>query len=60
MYLKSIYIDKNGEIKIIKLKGTKETAEETTKDFYGKVFDETLENKKINKAEFFEAATILV
>jgi hypothetical protein len=56
MYLKSIYIDKNGEIKIIKLKGT----EEATKDFYGRVFDETLENKKINKAEFFEAATILV
>ena len=56
MYLKSIYIDKNGEIKIIKLKGT----EEATKDFYDKVFDETLENKKINKAEFFDAATILV
>ena len=56
IYLKSIYIDKNGEIKIIKLKGT----EEATKDFYGKVFDETLENKKINKAEFFDAATILV
>lgn len=56
MYLKSIYIDKNGEIKIIKLKGT----EEATKDFYSKVFDESLEKQKINKAEFFDAATILV
>ena len=56
MYLKSIYIDKNGEIRIIKLKGT----EEATRDFYAKVFDETLEQQKMNKAEFFDAATILV
>ena len=59
MYLKSVYIDKNGEIRIIKLKGTEEAAEETTKDFYAKVFDESLEKQKINKAEFFDAATIL-
>jgi hypothetical protein len=56
MYLKSIYIDKNGEIRIIKLKET----EEATRDFYAKVFDETLEQQKINKYEFFDAATILV
>jgi alkylated DNA repair dioxygenase AlkB len=56
MYLKSVYIDKNGEIRIIKLKGT----EEATKDFYGKVFDEKLEKQKIKKAELFDAAVILV
>jgi hypothetical protein len=56
MYLKSVYIDKNGEIRIIKLKGT----EEATKDFYAKVFDEKLELQKINKAELFDAATIMV
>ena len=56
MYLKSVYIDKNGEIRIIKLRGT----EEATKDFYSKVFDETLQQQKINKAELFDAATISV
>jgi hypothetical protein len=56
MYLKSVYIDKNGEIRIIKLKGT----EEATKDFYGKVFDEKLEKQKIKKEELLEAAIILV
>jgi hypothetical protein len=56
MYLKSVYIDKNGEIRIIKLRGT----EENTKDFYAKVFDEKLQEQKINKAELFDAATIMV
>jgi hypothetical protein len=56
MYLKSVYVDKSGEIRIIKLKGN----EEATKDFYAKVFDEKLEQQKINKAEMFDAATIMV
>jgi len=56
MYLKAVYVDKSGEINIIRLKGT----EEATRDFYGKVFDDKLENKKISKAELFDAATILV
>jgi hypothetical protein len=56
MYLKSIYIDKYGEIRIIKLKGT----EQSTKQFYSNLFDEKLESNKITKAELFDAATILV
>lgn len=56
MYLKSVYIDKNGEIRIIRLRGS----EEATKDFYAKVFDEKLAQQKINKAELFDAATIMV
>ena len=56
MYLKSIYIDKYGEIKIAKLRGT----EEVTRGFYANLFDEKLESKKISKAELFDAATILV
>ena len=49
-YLKSIYIDKNGDIRLVKLMGT----EESTKDFYGKVFDEKLENKKVKKDDLLE------
>jgi len=56
MYLKSIYNDKHGDIKIIRLKET----EEATKAFYSNVFDENLEKQKINKAELFDAATIVV
>jgi hypothetical protein len=55
MYLKSIYIDKNGEIRIIKLKGT----EQETKDFYANVFDEKLDNKIIKKGEILDAMWIL-
>ena len=54
-YLKSTYIDKNGDIRLVKLQGS----EEDTKEFFGKVFDEVLENKKVNKAELLEAAQIL-
>ena len=56
MYLKAVYVDKYGEIKIARLKGT----EEATRDFYANVFDEKLENKKITKAELFDAANILI
>ena len=49
-YLKSIYIDKNGDIRLVKLMGT----EESTKDFYGKVFDEKLENQKVKKDDLLE------
>jgi hypothetical protein len=54
-YLKSTYIDKNGDIRLVKL----QDSEEATKEFFGKVFDEVLENKKVNKAELLEAAQIL-
>jgi len=54
-YLKSTYIDKNGDIKLVKYQGS----EEATKAFFGKVFDEVLEKQKINKAELLEAAQIL-
>jgi hypothetical protein len=36
--LKSIYIDKNGDIRLVKYKGS----EQATKEFYGNVFDEKL------------------
>lgn len=54
-YLKSVYTDKNGDVKLVKYKGS----EEATREFYAKVFDETLEKKKIKKAELLEAAQIL-
>ena len=54
-YLKSTYIDKNGDIKLVKYQGS----EESTKEFFGKVFDDVLEKQKINKAELLEATQIL-
>jgi len=55
LYLKSIYIDKNGDIRLVNYKGS----EESTREFYSRVFDEKLEKKKITKAEMLEAAQIL-
>ena len=54
-YLKSVYVDKNGDVKLVKYKGS----EEATREFYAKVFDENLENQKVKKAELLEAAQIL-
>lgn len=54
-YLKSTYIDKNGDIKLVKYQGS----EEATKEFFGKVFEENLENQKVKKAELLEAVQVL-
>ncbi len=51
LYLKSIYVDKLGNIKLVKLHGS----EAETKEFYANVFDETIEAKKLKKAELLEA-----
>jgi predicted NAD-dependent protein-ADP-ribosyltransferase YbiA (DUF1768 family) len=55
MYLKATYIDKNGDLRLVEYKGS----EESTKDFYGGVFDDVLAGKKLKKAELFEAVDIL-
>jgi hypothetical protein len=44
IYLKSIYTDANGNIKLVSYKGS----EQATKDFYGKVYDDTIQNKMTN------------
>jgi len=54
MYLKSVYVDKNGNVRLVKYLGT----EEATKEFYGKVFDDTINIKAINKSELLEALQI--
>jgi hypothetical protein len=54
-YLKSIYVDKNGNVRLVKNLGS----EEATKEFFGKVFDDRLEKKKVSKAEILEALQIL-
>jgi len=46
MYLKSVYVDAKGNIKLVELKGN----EQETKDFYKFVFEETA-NKRIAKIE---------
>jgi len=55
MYLKSTYIDKNGDIRLVRLMED----EAKTKEFFSGVFDEKLEKKKVNKAELLEATQIL-
>ena len=54
-YLKSIYVDKNGDVRLVKYLGS----EEATKEFFGKVFDDRLQKKKVSKAEILEALQIL-
>jgi len=56
MYLKSVYLDKNGDIKLVEYKGS----EEATKEFFGKVFDDVLQNRKVKKDELFKALDIKI
>lgn len=56
MYLKSVYKNANGDVKLIEYLGS----EEATKDFYANVFDAKLEKSKIKKAELFEAIGIMM
>jgi hypothetical protein len=56
MYLKSVYADRTGNIKLVRLQGT----EENTKEFYGKVFDDTLGIKQMKKVDLLEALDIVV
>ena len=55
MYLKSIYIDNNGEIKLAKLIGD----ENTTKEFYRNIFNKTLENRIDNNLKTIEGAEFI-
>ena len=56
MYLKSVYRNANGDVKLIEYLGS----EQATKDFYANVFDAKLEKNKIKKAELFEAIGIMI
>ena len=56
MYLKSIYVDRTGAIKLVKYLGS----EEATKSFYSKVFDDGLQNKSMKKSELLEALQISI
>ena len=53
-YLKAVYLDKGGNIRLIKYQGN----QEATKDFFGKVFDDKLANTIIKKNEILEALQI--
>jgi predicted NAD-dependent protein-ADP-ribosyltransferase YbiA (DUF1768 family)/alkylated DNA repair dioxygenase AlkB len=49
MYLKSIYTDANGDVRLVTYKGS----EQATKAFYGKVYEDTIQ-KEINKIEKYD------
>ena len=55
MYLKSIYTDKSGNIRLIKYQGS----EEATKEFFSTVFDQKLEGNIVKKGELLEAVDIM-
>ncbi len=56
IYLKSIYLDENGEIKLVSYKGS----EQATKDFYAKVWENTIQKDidRIEKYDDFRSKTI--
>lgn len=56
MYLKSIYKDADGNLRLVTLKGS----EKETKDFYTKVFNSDLDNQQLNKLGLIEAVDILI
>jgi hypothetical protein len=56
MYLKSIYINKTGDIKLVKYLGS----EEATKAFFAKNFDEVNQGKVLRKLEILEAVDTLI
>ncbi len=56
MYLKSIYTDRNGNVRLVKYQGT-ETA---TKDFFAKVYDDVTKAQAFKKAELIEAIDTLI
>jgi uncharacterized protein YaaR (DUF327 family) len=45
LYLKAVYVDRDGNVKLVKLKET----EKATKEYYAKEFDAILANKKAHK-----------
>ena len=51
MYLKSVYVDANGNIRLIKYKGS----EEATKEFYSQVYEDTIKKdiEKIKNSDAF-------
>lgn len=55
MYLKAVYIDTKGNIRLVKYHGS----EQETKSFYGELFDKKLEGKKFKKSEILEALQTL-
>jgi hypothetical protein len=48
-YLKSIYIDENGDVRLVSYKGS----EQATKDFYSKVWENTIQ-KEIDKIQKYD------
>lgn len=56
MYLKSVYVDASGNLRLVTSKGT----EQDTKEFYAKVYDTNLAQKVLKKSELIEAVDILV
>ena len=54
IYLKSVYVDRTGKVRLVKYLGS----EEATKEFYAKVFDDGLDNKAMKKSELLEALQI--
>jgi len=55
LYLKSIYVDEQGKIKLVKYLGS----EKATKDHFAKLFDKKWEKEKFRKQEIVEAIQLV-
>jgi len=55
MYLKNVYVDENGDVRLVRYKGS----EEATKNFYADVFDNIAKKKLPVKKDLLEALQIL-
>jgi hypothetical protein len=56
IYLKSVYTDRDGNVRLVKWQGS----EQATKDFFIKVYNDSTERKALNKVELIEAVDILL
>ena len=54
MYLKNVYVDDNGDVRLVRYKGS----EEDTKNFYANVFDNIARKKLPMKKELLEALDV--
>jgi hypothetical protein len=64
MYLRSVYKDVDGDIRLVKLRGTSEQSvedrEEQTKNYFRKVFDDTVEQEIVRLSKYDNFRDVLV
>jgi hypothetical protein len=64
MYLRSVYTDSQGDVRLVKLRGTSEQSvedrQEQTKSYFRKVFDDTIEQEIVRLSKYDNFRDVLV